>query len=191
MLTVQTTCIFHKPNLTPHTSIDRVSFGQSFGCLKNPEQEVEFAAAFDRLNATVSERLFQGPWKIVEKLNGVSRQVAKDKKIVVDFALDIIRKRRAHGYDKAQKDLLQLFIDLKDDSGEPLSDDMLKDSILNFIIAGRDTTAQALSWMFYLMHRSSADKNIVRKLRQEIEDVLGDELPTYESYKKMKYAEAW
>ncbi|KAF9963339.1 hypothetical protein BGZ65_004207 [Modicella reniformis] len=171
-------------------SFGEVSFGQSFGCLQDPEKEVEFAAAFDRLNATVSERLFRGPWKVVELFNGVGKKVAKDKKIVVDFALDIIRTRRLHGYNKPQKDLLQLFMDLKDDNGEPLSDETLKDSILNFIIAGRDTTAQALSWMFYLMHRSSSDKNIVRKLQQEIDEVLGGELPTYESYKKMKYAEA-
>ncbi|KAF9965337.1 hypothetical protein BGZ70_005027 [Mortierella alpina] len=171
-------------------SFGEVSFGKSFGCLADPEQEVEFAAAFDRLNATVSERLFLGPWKLVEWCTGVDKQVAKDKKIVVDFALDIIRTRRANGFHKPQKDLLQLFMDLKGDDGEVLSDDMLKDSILNFIIAGRDTTAQALSWMFYLMHRTSADKNIVRKLQEEIKTVLGDEMPTYESSKHMKYAEA-
>ncbi|KAG0216091.1 hypothetical protein BGX28_005986 [Mortierella sp. GBA30] len=209
-------------------SFGEVSFGKSFGCLANPESEVEFAAAFDRLNAIVSERLFKGPWKLIEPLNGVGRQVAKDKKIIVDFALDIIRNRRISGFDKSQKDLLQLFMDLKDENGEVLSDDMLKDSILNFIMyvsspllwlelpyvfcfctskqkemivdwsfafffrsAGRDTTAQALSWMFYLMHRSSTDKNIARKLREEIDTVLGDEMPTYESSKHMKYAEAW
>ncbi|KAF9940313.1 hypothetical protein BGZ75_000952 [Mortierella antarctica] len=171
-------------------SFGEVSFGKSFGCLADPEQEVEFAAAFDRLNATVSERLFLGPWKLVEWWTGVDKQVAKDKKIVVDFALDIIRTRRANGFHKPQKDLLQLFMDLKGDDGEVLSDDMLKDSILNFIIAGRDTTAQALSWMFYLMHRASADKNIIRKLQEEIKTVLGDEMPTYESSKHMKYAEA-
>ncbi|CAO3574463.1 unnamed protein product [Mortierella alpina] len=172
-------------------SFGEVSFGKSFGCLADPEKEVEFAAAFDRLNATVSERLFLGPWKLVEWWTGVDKQVAKDKKIVVDFALDIIRTRRASGFHKPQKDLLQLFMDLKGDDGEVLSDDMLKDSILNFIIAGRDTTAQALSWMFYLMHRTSADKSIVRKLQEEIKTVLGDEMPTYESSKHMKYAEAW
>ncbi|KAG0339659.1 Protein kinase alk2, partial [Podila humilis] len=167
-----------------------VSFGQSFGCLADPEKEVEFAAAFDRLNCILGERLFKGPWRLIEKLNGMSKQVAKDRKIVVDFALNIIRKRREEGYNRPQKDLLQLFMDLKDDNGQPLSDDMLKDSILNFIIAGRDTTAQALSWMFYLMHRNGADKNIVVKLREEIETVLGDTMPSYESSKSMKYSEA-
>ncbi|KAF9429582.1 Protein kinase alk2 [Podila epigama] len=171
-------------------SFGEVSFGQSFGCLVNPEEEVEFAAAFDRLNAIVGERLFRGPWEIYEKINGIDKQVEKDKKIVVDFALNVIRHRREIGYDRPQKDLLQLFMDLKGDDGEPLSDEMLKDSILNFIIAGRDTTAQALTWMFYLMHRDSADKNIVHKLREEIDNVLGDDMPSYETTKAMKYAEA-
>jgi len=71
---------------------------------------------------------------LVEWWTGVDKQVAKDKKTVVEFSLDIIRKRRQTGYHKPQKDLLQLFMDLTDDNGEPLSDDMLKDSILNFII---------------------------------------------------------
>ncbi|KAF9913788.1 hypothetical protein BX616_009568 [Lobosporangium transversale] len=171
-------------------SFGEVSFGQSFGCLTDPDQEVVFAAAFDRLNAQVSERLFKGPWKVVEWWTGANKQVEKDKKIVTDFALDIIRKRRASTYDKPQKDLLQLFIDLKDDDGQSLSDETLKDSILNFIIAGRDTTAQALSWMFYLMFRNSTDKDVAFKLRKEIEEVLGDQEPTYETYKQMKYAEA-
>lgn len=122
----------------------RVSFGQSFGCLANPEEEVEFAAAFDRLNATVSERMFLGPWRLVEWWTGVDKIVAKDKKTVVDFSLDIIRKRRQAGYHKPQKDLLQLFMDLTDENGEPLSDDMLKDSILNFIIVSVSPMRRAL-----------------------------------------------
>ena len=74
---------------------------------------------------------------MIEWLTGVDKQVAKDKKIIVDFALNIIRKRREEGYNRPQKDLLQLFMDLKDDNGEPLSDDNLKDAVLNFIIAGK------------------------------------------------------
>ena len=56
--------------------------------------------------------------------------------------------------------------------------------------AGRDTTAQALSWMFYLMHRSISDASIVPKLVKEIDEVLEGAEPTYESYKRMKYSEA-
>lgn len=89
-----------------------------------------------------------------------------------------------------QKDLLQLFMDMKLDNGEVLSDDMLVDSVLNFVIAGRDTTAQALSWMFYLMHRSEADLNVWKRMVQETDELLAGGHPTYESTKQQKYAES-
>jgi len=159
--------------------------------LDTPEEEVVFAAAFDRLNAVVFDRTFTPAWEFYEWATGLSKQVAKDKKIVADFALNIIRERRLHGYDKPKKDLLQLCMDADGDDGKPLSDEMLKDMTLNFIIAGRDTTAQALSWMFYLLFRSQTNPQIVKKLVQEVDDVLKGQDPTYDTCKSMKYAEAW
>jgi len=58
-------------------------------------------------------------------------------------------------------------------------------------IAGRDTTAQALTWMLYLIYRDGADKDIAKILTKEVDDVLQGGDPTYESYKQQKYAEAW
>ncbi|KAG0218383.1 hypothetical protein BGX33_007525 [Mortierella sp. NVP41] len=171
-------------------SFGEISFGQTFGCMNKPDEEVEFAAAFDRLNTTVFYRIFTPGWQIFEWWSGQRKRIAKDKKIVTDFALNVIRERREHGYDKPQKDLLQLCMDQHGDDDQPLSDEMLKDMVLNFIIAGRDTTAQALSWMFYLLFRSQTDPNVFKKLVQEVDDVLKGQVPTYESCKVMKYAEA-
>ncbi|KAG0305905.1 hypothetical protein BGZ98_003310 [Dissophora globulifera] len=171
-------------------SFGEVSFGQTFGCLRTPEKEVEFAAAFDRLNTVVFNRLFEGAWQLSEWATGMNKQVAKDKKIVNDFAMDIINSRRINGYDKPQKDLLQLFMDMDTDDGQPLSDEMLCCLVLNFIIAGRDTTAQALSWMFYLLYRSASDPSIVPELFKEVDEVLEGGVPTYEACKKMRYSEA-
>ncbi|KAI1314680.1 hypothetical protein EDD11_001892 [Mortierella claussenii] len=136
-----------------------VSFGQTFGCLSNPEKEVEFAAAFDRLNTMVFNRLFTGTWQVHEWATGLSKQVTRDKKIINDFAMNIVNSRRVNGYDKPQKDLLQLFMDMDTDNGERLSDQML----CCLIIA---------------------------KLTKEIDNVLVGDMPTYESYKTMKYSEA-
>ncbi|KAF9536607.1 Protein kinase alk2 [Mortierella hygrophila] len=43
---------------------------------------------------------------------------------------------------------------------------------------GRDTTAQALSWMFYLLNRDGTDPSIKQTLVQEVDDVLEGELPS-------------
>lgn len=45
--------------------------------------------------------------------------------------------------DKTGKDLLELFMD------RGLTREELLPVILNFLIAGRDTTAQSLAWLFY------------------------------------------
>ncbi|KAG0015378.1 hypothetical protein BGZ80_009893 [Entomortierella chlamydospora] len=152
-------------------SFGEISFGQSFDCLKKPEEEVEFAAAFDRLNTVVFNRLFDGLWRINEWATGAGKQVVKDKKVINDFALNIISSRRINGYDKPQKDLLQLFMDMDGDDGRPLSDEMLCCLVLNFIM-------------------SNSDKSFVSKLSKEVDEVLQGGLPSYEACKQMKYSEA-
>ncbi|GJJ75076.1 hypothetical protein EMPS_07434 [Entomortierella parvispora] len=223
-------------------SFGEIAFGQSFGCLKDPEQEVEFATAFDRLNTTLANRFNAPMWPLTDRWNGLLEQVEKDQKTIFDFAYSVIRKRRAFqqqklenqekkkngepgqspsGTKREKKDLMQLFMDAHDENGEPLSDEMMRDTLLNFVLAGRDTTAQALSWMFYLIHRSQSSGDILRKLTEETDRILGRGaqslskgdgsptststseptiqtypryptvgLPTYETTKNQKYAEA-
>lgn len=46
----------------------------------------------------------------------------------------------------------------------------LKDTILNLMFAGRDTTSTTLSWFFYLIAQNSS---IEKKIREEIEKQMG------------------
>jgi len=55
--------------------------------------------------------------------------------------------------------------------------------ILSVVVAGRDTTAGALSAVFYCLARSP---DVVAKLRREIDEV-GEEKPSWEQLKQMKY----
>ncbi|KAK0543838.1 hypothetical protein OC845_005918, partial [Tilletia horrida] len=66
---------------------------------------------------------------------------------------------------KDGKDLLDLFMETTDDREELLI------TVLNFLIAGRDTTAQLLSWFFYEM---MANPEYVDGIRRELTEVLGD-----------------
>ncbi|KAF2835128.1 cytochrome P450 [Patellaria atrata CBS 101060] len=62
---------------------------------------------------------------------------------------------------------------------------VLRDQIVSVLIAGRDTTASTLSWIFYQL---SIHPSIQWKLRREIFDTVGhDRIPTYENLKSMKY----
>jgi cytochrome P450 len=60
----------------------------------------------------------------------------------------------------------------------------LRDELLNVLLAGRDTTASLLSNMWFCIAKRP---EIFAKLRSEVEEQLGGELPTYEQLKDLKY----
>ena len=63
--------------------------------------------------------------------------------------------------------------------------DVLRDQLVAVLLAGRDTTAVTLSWLFYELSKSP---HVVEKLRQEIISFVGPEQqPTYENLKNMRY----
>jgi len=62
---------------------------------------------------------------------------------------------------------------------------VLRDQLAAVLLAGRDTTACTLSWLFSEISRRP---DIVAKLRREIEENVGmDEKPTYTHLKNMRY----
>jgi cytochrome P450 len=70
-----------------------------------------------------------------------------------------------------------------------LTDDrqVLRDQVLNVLLAGRDTTASLLSNLFFMLAKH---KDVFYKLREEVVSTLGDEIPSYDGLKSMKYLKA-
>jgi cytochrome P450 len=63
--------------------------------------------------------------------------------------------------------------------------EVLRDQLVAVLLAGRDTTAVTLSWLFYEL---SKRPHIVEKLKQEIESLVGlHREPTYSDLKSMRY----
>ena len=53
---------------------------------------------------------------------------------------------------------------------EQMNDRYLRDIILNFMIAGKDTSANTLSWFFYMMCKNPV---VQEKIAQEVRDIAG------------------
>lgn len=65
--------------------------------------------------------------------------------------------------------------------------DVIRSELLNILLAGRDTTASLLSNVLFELPRHP---EIVERLRREIAEHVGDEQPTYQQLKDMKYLKA-
>ncbi|KAF0406854.1 cytochrome P450 [Gigaspora margarita] len=168
-----------------------IFFSTDFCCLTSPEKPVQFAIDFDHAQRIIDWRLEQSLWKFIELYSERGRQIRKSSQVLDSYVYNMINSRRADiKAEKEPNDLLTWFINAVDKDGETLDDKGLRDVILNLIIAGRDTTAQALSWMMYsiMTHPSVEDS-----LLNEINSILSQNtpIPLYDDVKQLfKYTKA-
>ena len=96
--------------------------------------------------------------------------------------LEYIRKRRQ---EPPGNDLLQILMDARYSDGEGMSDELVLSESMQLLVAGHETSSNALSWMLYLL---SSRPDCLEKLRQEFDSVLGENPLTYSDVAKFEYA---
>jgi cytochrome P450 len=104
---------------------------------------------------------------------------------MIDEAITtIIAKRRASG--AGPDDLLSLLLAARDEeTGEGMSDAMIRDEIATIFTAGHETTANGLAWTWYLLALHPA---VRAKLEAALDSVLGGRTPRAEDLPRLVYA---
>jgi cytochrome P450 len=96
----------------------------------------------------------------------------------------IIRQRRSSG--RMAGDLLSIFLQAHDDEGMGMTDRQLHDEIMTLFLAGQETTANALSWTWYLLAQNpTAEQTLIEELTR----VLGGRSPTVADLPRLPYTE--
>ena len=112
-----------------------------------------------------------------------NRRCRAAHRVIDGFVQKIVADRRADDRDHA--DLLQVLVDtLSDPAMDGLSKTVLYDQVRSFILAGHETTANALSWTWIALSRHP---DVARKVKAEVDDVLQGRTPTFEDIKKLTY----
>jgi cytochrome P450 len=75
----------------------------------------------------------------------------------------------------------------RDDAGRPVSDKLLRDEAITFLLAGHETTALALSWTWFLLGQHPDAET---RLAAEIGEVLGDRPATADDIPRLKFTES-
>jgi cytochrome P450 len=97
-----------------------------------------------------------------------------------------IRERRESGQDKGDLlSMLLLAVDVEGDGGR-FTDEQVRDQSMTLLIAGHDTTAAGLTWLFYCLARQPRAAALVH---QELDAVLGGREPTASDLPQLSYTE--
>jgi jasmonoyl-L-amino acid 12-hydroxylase len=155
--------------------ICRVSLGVDPGCL-DPEalpSAPRLAAAFDAAAGIIARRgaaPVAAVWKAKRALNlGTERRLRDEIAVIHQAVTGLIHSRRkelallqpVNGCPPAgrRSDLLSRMM------GCGYPDEAIRDMVISFIMAGRDTTSSALTWFFWLLTRH---RDVEREVVEEI-----------------------
>jgi cytochrome P450 len=96
--------------------------------------------------------------------------------------LDYIQQRRqeAPGHD-----LLQILLDARYSDGQGMPDELVLSESMQLLVAGHETSSNALSWLLYLL---SSRPDCLERLRQEFDSVLGGAPLGYSDVPKFEFA---
>jgi cytochrome P450 len=138
-----------------------------------------FVHGFKMLTLPFSEWLEKLPLPSMRKLN-------RAHDLLNRTIYRIINERRKSGKDRG--DLLSMLLLAQDEEGDggSMTDQQLRDEVITLFIAGHETTANLMSWTWYLL---SQHPDVEAKLWQELDAVLANRLPTAEDYPRLRYAE--
>jgi cytochrome P450 len=121
------------------------------------------------------------PLPIVRRFERAKRELVA----TVDW---IIAARRADPAADERTDLLSMLLRARDESGGALSDRELRDEAMVLLLAGHETTANALAWTCYLL---AANPGAQAQVHAQVAEVLGDRTePTAEDLDRLEFVRA-
>jgi cytochrome P450 len=148
--------------------------------LEGTEDKIEKHLAV--LNDITNQR-FYNVIPFYEKLPlAINRRYDMALKGLEDIIYELIHAGRKKERTGEEVDLLSVLLDLTDEDGVKLTDVELRDEVMTFYLAGHETTANALSWMWVLL---SKHPEWMEKLKLEVARVCEGRAPRLEDFSKL------
>ncbi|KAJ8650112.1 hypothetical protein MRB53_003135 [Persea americana] len=154
-------------------SIFKVGFGVDLNSL-SPTDDFgsQFTKAFEDVNASIYWRFLDLFWKLKKFLNiGSEAALKRNVKVMDEFVFRLIQCKRqqmkTERTSEIKEDILSRFLIESEKDPNNMTERYLRDTIFSFIIAGRDSTANTLTWFFYMICKYPL---IQDKIAQELKE---------------------
>jgi cytochrome P450 len=172
-----------------HHEMSRLTLGIVGAALMDmdlTEVSNEIAAPLESAMRDFSRR-FESAWHFPVWVPTPANRRAKRNVRQLDAVVNrIISQRRASGGDRG--DLLSQLIAARDEVDQTgMTDRQLRDEVMTLFLAGHETTANALLWIWYLL---AQHPEVERKLLAEVSAVAGNRWPELGDVPRLTYTEA-
>ncbi len=108
------------------------------------------------------------------------RKMLASREVLDQIVFEEIAQRRRNP-DTSRMDVLSLLLGVRDEAGEGLSDREVRDQLMTLMFAGHDTSTSTLTFMMYEL---SKRPDVIEKLQEEQDLVLGGEIPDIEKLER-------
>jgi cytochrome P450 len=105
---------------------------------------------------------------------------------LIRTGLERLIQNRRQGRPSEPPDLLDMLIETRDEDGTALNNEDIAGQALTLVSAGFETTANTLTWMWWLL---ASNPTVLETLRTELREVLGDRDPTLEDLPKLRFTD--
>ncbi|MDJ0714169.1 MAG: cytochrome P450 [Prochloraceae cyanobacterium] len=151
----------------------RVIVQAVFGVNKGKKYEELIKLIADWLNifnSPLKSAFFAFPWlqKNLGFLTLWAQFLQQKQRIRTILAEEINEKR--NNPELLGEDILSLMISVKDEDGEPMGDEEIKDQLMTILFGGHESTASSLAWAFYWIHFCPEVKKKLMEELNAIED---------------------
>jgi len=165
-------------------TIGRCAAGHSFGAFRSTTTQPFVEHMVAALRGSDKLGVFRKTYlpRIVADI--YERTVRKHSAYLHDVADRIIAARRAEGLGH-HDDLLEIMLTPDADGRPVLSEANIRYQLINFLVAGHETTSGALSFALYFLSRNP---DVFARARAEVDEVWGDaRRPEFEQIAKLRY----
>lgn len=165
-----------------HTEMTQVTLDIVSQTLMSTEVKGDFKKISDALVVVM-----EGMMKIIKLPVWVptpgNLKMQKNRALLFDTIAKIIDERRKTK--TVYNDLLTMLMEVEDaDTRERMTDTQLRDEVITIFLAGHETTANAMSFTFYLL---AQHPEIKQRVVEEFKNVTGDGEMTFENLNKLAF----
>jgi cytochrome P450 len=108
------------------------------------------------------------------------RRMVASRRVLDEIVFGEVARRRADP-DPSRHDILSLLIGARGEGGEAFTDREVRDQVMTLMFAGHDTSTSTLTFMMYELARHP---EVVAKLQEEQDRVLGGATPTVDQLER-------